>query len=116
MLSFKEQWNLEMALDVLKSKSVESKVWSEAAKWVLLYGPPELQEIMRQASSIATGSCFPQLEPERYTEAGEPCYNIEKIAEALGVTKQEALEKMAEMEYMQNIHLLYDDSDTGATH
>jgi hypothetical protein len=111
-MSFKEQWNLEMALEVLKNKNVESKIWSEAAKWIMLYGPPELQEIMRQASNIATKSCFPELEPERYSEAGYPCYDIEKIAEALGITKQEALEKMAEMEYEQGIQHLFDASDT----
>jgi len=27
MISFKEQWNLEMALEVLKNKSVESETW-----------------------------------------------------------------------------------------
>ena len=112
MTNFKEQWNLEMALDVLKSQNVESATWSEAAKWIMLYGPPKLQEVMRQASNIATKSCFPKLEPKRYTGFGDPCYDIEKIAEALGITKQEALEKMAEMEYEQGIQHLFDESDT----
>ena len=112
MTSFKEQWNLEMALEVLKNQSVESKIWSDAAKWIMLYGPPKLQEVMRQASNIATNSCFPELEPERYTESGEPCYDIEKIAEALGVTKKEALERMAEMENEQGVQHLFDASET----
>ena len=116
MTSFKEQWNLEMALEVLKNKRVKSTVWSEAAKWIMLYGPPKLQEVMRQASNIATNSCFPRLEPERYTESGEPCYNIEKIAEALGITKQEALQKMAKMEYEQGIQHLFDASETENIH
>ena len=59
MTSFKEQWNLEMALEALKSKTIDSEAWSEAAKWILLYGPPKLQELMRQAAGIATNSCFP---------------------------------------------------------
>ena len=112
MVSFKEQWDLEMALEVLKNRSVESKVWSDAAKWIMLYGPPELQEVLRQASSIAINSCFPQLEPERYTDSGEPCYDINKIAEAVGVTKQEALEKIAEMENEQGVQHLFDASET----
>ena len=112
MISFKEQWNLEMALDVLKNKSVDSKTWSDAAKWILLYGPPELQHIMKQASSIAMNSCFPELEPERYTDSGEPCYDIEKIAAALGVTKQEAMQKMAEMELELGVQHLYDVDET----
>ena len=112
MPTFKEQWNLEMALEVLKSQSVESKTWSDAAKWIMLYGPPELQEVMRHASNIATKSCFPELEPERYTESGDPCYHIEKIAEALGISRQEALEKIAEIEYEQGIQHLFDTSET----
>jgi hypothetical protein len=112
MTSFKEQWNLEMALEVLKNKNVESRIWSDAAKWVMLYGPPELQEVMRRASGIATKSSFPQLEPERYTESGDPCYDIEKVAEALGITKEKALEKMAEMEYEQGVQHLFDASET----
>ena len=112
MISFKEQWNLEMALDVLKNKSVDSKTWSDAAKWILLYGPPELQHIMKQASNIAMNSCFPELEPERYTESGDPCYHLEKIAAALKVTRQEALQKMAELEFELGIQNLYDVSET----
>jgi len=110
--SFREEWNLEMALDVLLSASIESKTWSEAAKWILLYGPPELQEIMRQAAGIATKSCFPQLEPESYTDVGEPCYDVAKVADVLGVSRQEALEKMAEMEFEHGIQHLFDVSET----
>ncbi|MBW2466806.1 MAG: hypothetical protein JRF02_05845 [Deltaproteobacteria bacterium] len=116
MLSFKDEWNLEMALDVLKNKSVDSKVWSDAAKWIMLYGPPELQEVMREASEIATKSCFPELEPERYTENGEPCYNIEKIAEALGMTREEAMERIAEIQEEHGIKHLFDASETENIH
>ena len=116
MTSFKEQWNLEMALEVLKSQTVESGVWSEAAKWIMLYGPPGLQEVMRQASDIAIKSCFPELEPERYNEAGDPCYNIDKIAEALGITRKEALERMSEMENEQGIQHIFDASETDNIH
>ena len=112
MISFKDQWDLEMALEVLKNKEVASTTWSEAAKWILLYGPPELQEMMRQASNIATKSCFPELEPERYTEEGHPCYDVDKIAEALGLSRQEALEKIAEMENEQGVKHLFDASET----
>lgn len=109
---FKEQWDLEMALEVLKNKSVDSKTWSEAAKWILLYGPPKLQEVMKQAAGIATSSCFPELEPERYTESGEPCYDMEKLAKALGLTQQEALEKMAELEHELGASQVLDEAET----
>jgi hypothetical protein len=112
MIAFKDQWNLEMTLEVLKNKTVDNKTWSDAAKWLTLYGPPDLQKIMQKASSIATNSSFPKLAPERYTEAGAPCYNVEKVAEVLGVTRQDALEKMAEMEYDQGIQHFLDESES----
>ena len=112
MTSFKEQWNLEMALTVLTSETVGSDTWAEAAKWLMLYGPPELQDIMRQASNVATKSCFPQLEPECYTDNGEPCYDIAKIAEALGVSRKEALEMMLELEDEVGIQHIFDSSET----
>ena len=111
MTTFKEQWNLEMALEFLRSETIDSKNWSEAAKWLMLYGPPELQEIIRNASNIAIKSCFPQLEPEYYSESGEPCYDIEKVAEALGVSEEEALEKMLELEGELGIKYLMDSSE-----
>jgi hypothetical protein len=112
MVSFKEQWNLDMALDVLKSKSIDSKTWADAAKWILLYGPSALQHIMQEASGLAISSCYPQLEAERYTESGEPCYAIEKIAEILGMSKRETLQKMAELESEHDIRNLYESSET----
>ena len=112
MASFKEQWNLAMALEVLESETVDSETWSEAAKWLMLYGPPELQEVLRQASGLAIKSCFPELEPEHYTESGDPCYDVDKVAEALGVSREEAMEKLAEMENDQGIRHLFDHSET----
>ena len=112
MILFKEQWNLEMALEVLKNENVESEVWSEAAKWIMLYGPPELQEVMQQAATIATKSCFPQLEPERFTGSGEPCYSIERVAVALEISKEEAMEKIAAMQDEQGVQHLFDKSET----
>jgi hypothetical protein len=45
MTSLKEQWNLEMALTVLTSETVGSETGAEAAKWIMLYGPPELRDV-----------------------------------------------------------------------
>jgi hypothetical protein len=116
MTLFKDQWNLEMALAVLTSETVESDTWVDAAKWIMLYGPPELRNVMRQASSMATKSCFPQLEPERYTEDGEPCYNIEEIAEVLGVSREEALEMVMEQEDELGSQHIFDGSETTKPH
>ena len=116
MTSFKDEWDLEMALEVLKNNSVDSQTWSEAAKWLMLYGPPDLQEILTKASSIATESCFPELTPDGYTESGEPCYNIDKIAEALGMTRDEAVQKISELEQEHRLQHLFDETETKKIH
>ena len=116
MVNFKDEWDIAMALEVLNNRNVDSKLWSEAAKWIMLYGPQELREVMQQASSIATKECFPNLEPEGYTGEGDPCYDIDRVAEALGITRQEAMKKLAELEDEHGVQHLFDASETGNIH
>ena len=108
MIDFKSQWNLEMAMQVLREETVTSEDWAEAAKWLLLYGPPQIQELLRQASSMATRHCFPELQAAGYTEDGEPCYDIRALAAALGLTEEEAMKKILELERQQDRTQLFD--------
>ena len=108
MTAFKDEWDLGMALQVLHSETVDSKIWSEAVKWLFLFGPPQIREMISQASSMATGEFFPELSPIGYTDAGEPLYDIKKLAESLGMSEEEALAKMAELEAEHDIKSLYD--------
>jgi len=101
MTDIKSQWDLEMALQVLQQETVTSEVWADAAKWLLLYGPPQIQELLRQASSFATRDCFPQLQSAGYTDEGEPCYDISDLATTLGLTEEEAIEKIQEVERLR---------------
>jgi hypothetical protein len=101
MIDFKSQWDLEMALQVIQQESATSEDWAEAAKWLLLYGPPDIQELLRQASSLATRHCFPELQTTGYTDEGEPCYDIGALAAALGMTEDETVEIMLELERQQ---------------
>ena len=110
MTAFKDEWDLGMALQVLHSETVDSKVWSEAVKWLFLFGPPAIREMISHASSIATNEFFPELFPIGYTEQGEPLYDIKKLAESLGISEEEALETMAELEAEHAIKNLYDPS------
>ena len=105
-----------MALDVLKNKNVDGKTWSDAAKWILLYGPPELQHIIKQASIIALSSCFPQLKPESYTESGELCYDITQIAESLGISEEDVLQRLTKMEADLGMQHLHDSLETDKIH
>jgi hypothetical protein len=97
-----------MALQVLHSETVDGKVWSEAVKWLFLFGPPAIREMISQASSMATGEFFPELAPIGYTDQGEPLYDIKKLAESLGMSEEEALAKMEELEAEHEIQSLYD--------
>ena len=111
MKDFKKQWNLEMAMDVIEHETIDSKVWSEAAEWLLLYGPPEIQGLLRQASSIATMECFKEIEPTGFDGNGEPCYDVSKIAKALGMSEEEAVNKLIEIEEKHGARQLFDGSE-----
>jgi len=107
MPSLQDEWDLTMALQVLQSETVDSKIWADAVKWLLLFGPPEIREMISQASSMATSEFFPELSPIGYSEKGEPLYDIKKLAESLGMNEEEALAKMAELESELGVRSLY---------
>lgn len=87
-----------MALEVLQSPDVDGATWSEAVKWLLFYGPPELRELISQASHFATSEHFPELKPIGYDEDGAPCYDAQQLAETTGVSAEELARRMAEWE------------------
>lgn len=87
-----------MALEVLKSGSVDGQTWSEAVKWLLLFGPPEIRDMIQLASGVAFQEYFPGLEPAGYDEEGSPCYEIKDIAEALGISEEEIQEELVGVE------------------
>lgn len=106
---FKEQWNLEMALAVLGSETVDGGVWVEAVKWLLLYGPPELHEMLAAASVASFAHCFPGVRVSGHSEAGQPYYAIADLAEALGVPVEEAAERLGELQAEIGVDLLIED-------
>ncbi len=112
MTNMKEEWNMEMALDVLANKDVDSKTWAEAVEWLMLYGPPEIKEILGQASYTATSKEFPDLEVIGYTEDGQPLYDIKKLAETLGISMEEAGQMLANKEIDQGTRHLFSEDET----
>lgn len=111
MTTFRNEWDLSMALQVMHSENVDAKIWADAVKWLFLFGPPAIREMISQASSAATGEFFPELSPIGYTEQGEPLYDVKKLAESLGMSEEEALTKMAELEREHDIRSLYDEPE-----
>ena len=90
MDTFAQEWTLESALAVLNHPTVDSKLWAEAVEWLLVYGPPEVRELLTAASGHATRASFPELKPQGYGPDGSPCYDIADLARSLGISEEEA--------------------------
>ncbi|MDH4318265.1 MAG: hypothetical protein OEV64_07725 [Desulfobulbaceae bacterium] len=107
MIDKKSEWTLESAMEIMMHPTVDSKIWAEAVEWLLLYGPPEVRNMLEQASGHATRECFPDLEPSGYNEKGEPCYEIEKLAKHLGIEEDEAKEILARKENAHGVQQIF---------
>lgn len=116
MSDFKKQWDTEMAMAVLANKTVDSETWSEAVEWLMLYGPPHVQEILSQASYVATSEQFPELKPTGYSPDGKPLYDVQALAQALNISPDEALKKLQEKEEKQETRHLFTGDDSLKVH
>lgn len=105
MKEFKDQWDLEMAMEVLASGNVDGDTWSEAVKWLLLYGPPQVREMIQQASSFAFSEYFPELEAKGYDNDGNPYYDLQEMAKALGVPPEEVAGRLAELQFEEGVEV-----------
>ncbi|MDD2465107.1 MAG: hypothetical protein PHI97_14005 [Desulfobulbus sp.] len=112
MTDFQKEWTLESAMEILQHPTVDSKIWAEAVEWLMIYGPPEIRELLQQASGHATKKSFPELKPQGYAPDGTPCYDITKLAAAVGITEEEAREKLLEMEEKHGIQHGFGEDDT----
>ena len=109
-MEFKELWDLQSAMKVLENDSVDSKLWAEAVEWLMLYGPPEIQELLLEASTTATNSSFPDLIPTHFNASGQPVYDVKALAESLGVSEDEVKKILEEKE---KIHPTLQTTSTG---
>lgn len=113
LMNFKDQWNLETALKILQHQTVDSKLWAEAVEWLMLFGPPEVKELLLRASGIATETYFPELQPVSRGPGGEPLYDVAALARVLGIAEDEAREIIRKKEREHQIqHILSGGSET----
>lgn len=112
MTDFKKEWTVESALQVVRHPTVDSRLWSEAVEWLMLYGPPEMREMLGEASNYATSREFPTLKPSGFTEDGRPVYAVAEIASMLGLTEEEAAEIIAAKEEKHGRQHLYGADET----
>ena len=96
---------------VLENKDVDSDTWAEAVEWLLLFGPPQVKELLTQASETAAQSCFPELTPTSYSPDGQPLYDLSQLAKALGLSEEETRQRLQEKEEKQGIRHLYSAED-----
>lgn len=114
MTAFKQEWTVDSAMEILRHPTVDSKLWAEAVEWLLLYGPPEIREMLRQASGHATSKSFPELQPQRYDPDGSPCYEIADLARSLGISEEEARTQLVEKEQKHGVRHGIAEADTTA--
>ncbi|MDK9709484.1 MAG: hypothetical protein OEL83_20795 [Desulforhopalus sp.] len=95
-MEFKDLWDLESAMEVLSHKTVDGKVWVEAVEWLILYGPPEIRQLLLDASTLATNTSFPDLRPSHFTTDGQPCYDIRDLAKSLNILEEEVRKLLKE--------------------
>jgi predicted transcriptional regulator len=72
----------------------------------MLYGPPEIKQLLLEASATATNNSFPSLTPTHYSTNGEPVYNTKELAESLGIPEEEVQKILAEKEQAHGAALL----------
>ncbi len=107
-----DEWTMETAMEILQHPTVDSKVWAEAVEWLMLYGPPEIRELLQQASGHATRESFPDLTPIGFTATGEPCYSIADLAKSLNISEEEAARIIEEKEQQHGIRQLFGEQET----
>ncbi len=111
-MELKDNWDEKSAMEVLKHPTVDAKLWAEAVEWLILYGPPEIRELLLQASGTATHECFPELQAKGYAADGQPCYDVEDLAKNLNISTDEVKAMIKEKEKSQKIHHFIDEQDT----
>lgn len=109
-------WDIEMALAVMQDPHADAKTWADAVRWLLVNGPPAIQELIQQASSTATSAQFPELKPQGYTDSGEPVYDLKALATTLGISEAEAGRHLSEMQAAAGVRTLYKPKETHKLH
>jgi hypothetical protein len=111
----KKLWDVDSAMLVLGSSTVDSKTWAEAVEWLMVYGPPEVKKMLLEASSAATEGAFPKLKPTDYTPDGRPIYDVKALAETLNCSEEEVKEILRRKEEEHHLEEIFPDQDGNDT-
>ncbi len=108
----KDDWDIESAMTVIMSRTVDSRTWAEAVEWLMLHGPQWAKDTIEAASMTATCDCFPEVKPSGMNQDGEICYNIRDLARALGMKEDEVGEKINQLQAESERQLIFDENET----
>lgn len=115
-MEFKSLWDLESAMQVLANDTVDSKLWAEAVEWLIGNGPPEIREMLLEASAVATETSFPELTPSHYDFNGKPVYNVKELAKSLGIEEDEVRTILRQKEVEVDTKEIFGDDESTTTH
>jgi hypothetical protein len=110
----KDLWDLESAMKVLTHDSVDSKLWAKAVEWLIFHGPPEIRQLLIDASTMATLGSFPNLKPTHYTSDGQAFYNIGALAKSLGIDEEEAKKFLQRKDQEHQFLKFFDEDGTNS--
>ncbi len=111
-MALRDEWTEEAAIQVLQHPTVDSRLWSEAVEWLLLYGREKIREILLHSSGVATNKCFPDLQAEGYAADGQPCYRVKDLAQCLQISEDDARKSIKTKETQHDSHHFIDEKDT----
>ncbi len=112
----KSLWDLESAMQVLAHDSVDSKLWADAVEWLIANGPPEIRDLLLEASAMATQTSFPELTPSHFDLNGKPVYNVKELAQSLNMKEEEVKEILRQKEATLSAREIFGDDVSGTTH
>ncbi len=115
-MDFKDQWDVDTALKIVRNKGVDSELWAEAVEWLLLYGPPEVVSILLQASEHATEKVYPELTKDNENDAASDraAFDVTRLAKSLGVDMHDIRKSGAKKDSADRV-IDFSDDDTSPT-
>ena len=115
-MKFKNLWDIKSAMQILASKNVDAELWAEAVEWLIVNGPPEIRQMLLDASENATEMTFPNLRPSYVTIDGEAFDSVSDIAESLGISEAEAQKIIKRKQQEHNLFDFISPETDGTTH
>lgn len=115
-MEFKSLWDLESAMQVLTHDTVDSKLWADAVEWLIANGPPEIKELLLEASNLATQKSFPELTPSHFDFDGKPVYNVQELAKSLSITESEVMNILRQKEADLSTKQIFGEDESTTTH